>query len=122
MSAIEKKLMRRQRSHYQVRKKVFGTGERPRLSVCRTSKHIYAQVIDDLQGKTLCAVSTMLPEFRKNAKQCGNVKSARAVGKKLAELAQAKGIKTVIFDRGCFMYHGRIKALAEEARKAGLQF
>ncbi|MEW6026231.1 MAG: 50S ribosomal protein L18 [Planctomycetota bacterium] len=122
MNIVEQKLARRQRRHKHIRKNVIGTAEQPRLSVCRTLKHIRAQVVDDLKGLTLCAVSTQSPDLKKSIKSGGNIASAREVGKKLAELALGKGIKQVVFDRGCFPYHGRIKALAEEARKAGLKF
>jgi large subunit ribosomal protein L18 len=81
-----------------------------------------AQIIDDHKGLTLCAVSTMSPEVKKSVKSGGNIASAKEVGKKLAELALGKGIQKVVFDRGCFVYHGRIKALADSARQAGLKF
>ena len=122
MNIIEQKLVRRQRRHWRVRKNVLGTAEQPRLSVCRSLKHIRAQIIDDLKGLTLCAVSTQSSEIKKSIKSGGNIASAKEVGKKLAELALGKGIKKVVFDRGCFPFHGRIKALAESARQAGLKF
>ena len=95
---------------------------RARLSVCRTLKHIYAQVVDDDKGVTLVAASTLSPELQGKIKTGGNVAAADAVGKLIAEKAQAKGVKQVVFDRGGHVYHGRIKALAEAARKAGLDF
>src|SRR5437870_5063274 len=95
---------------------------RARLSVCRTLKHIYAQVIDDSQSKTLAAASSLSPELKIKLKTGGNCAAAAAVGELLGQKALAKGIKEVVFDRGGHVYHGRIKALAEGARKAGLQF
>lgn len=117
-----KKWENRQKRHWRVRKTVSGTTEKPRLSIYRSLKHIHAQIIDDEQGKTLCALSTTSPEIKKNFKNCGNVAAAKEIGKKLAELAASKGISKVIFDRGCFPFHGRIKALAEAARASGLKF
>lgn len=122
MNIVEQKLVRRQRKHWRVRRNVLGTSERPRLSVCRSLKHIRAQIIDDHKGLTLCAVSTQSKDIKKSGKSGGNVASAKEVGKKLAELALGKGINKVVFDRGCFPYHGRLKALAESARQAGLKF
>jgi large subunit ribosomal protein L18 len=110
----------RRRQH--VRRKLTGTAERPRLTVFRSSKHIYAQLIDDLSGATLAAASSTSPETRSGLPYGGNVKAAAAVGKKLAEVAQAKGIKKAAFDRGHYRYHGRVKALADAAREGGLQF
>lgn len=95
---------------------------RPRLSVCRTLKHIYAQVIDDQQGRTLVAASTLSPDVVKAMKSGGNIGAAEAVGKLLAQKALEKGVKAVVFDRGGHIYHGRIKALADAARSAGLDF
>jgi len=122
MNIHEQKLARRQRRHWRVRKNVLGTAEQPRLSVCRSLKHIRAQIIDDIKGLTLCAVSTQSADIKKSIKSGGNIASAKEVGKKLAELALNKGVKKVVFDRGCFPYHGRLKALAESARQAGLKF
>jgi large subunit ribosomal protein L18 len=111
----------RQRVHDRIRKKVMGTAERPRLNVYRSLNHIYAQVIDDLQGTTLAAVSTA--EGKKGERPTGgNVAAAKTIGKKIAELAKQKGITKVVFDRGGYLYHGRIRAVAEAAREAGLQF
>jgi large subunit ribosomal protein L18 len=95
-----------------------GTTERPRLNVYRSLNHIYAQVIDDQKGETLVSASTL----QAKAKTGGNVAAAKEIGKSIAELAVAKGIKRVVFDRGGFLYHGRIKALADAAREAGLEF
>jgi len=107
--------------HERIRKKLRGTTERPRLNVYRSLNHIYAQVIDDLSGKTLVAASTA--EGRKEDRRTGgNVAAAKAVGKSIAERAKAKGVTKVVFDRGGYIYHGRVKALADAAREAGLQF
>src|SRR5262249_8670449 len=97
-------------------------GSRPRLSVFRSSKHIYAQLIDDNQGQTLVSASSLEKETRGTLKTGANVEAARAVGKRVAERAAAKGIKEVVFDRGGYLYHGRVKALADAAREAGLNF
>jgi len=105
--------------HKRVRGKINGTAERPRLSVFRSENHIYAQVIDDVAGCTLCAASTVEKGFEGTG---GNIEAATAVGKTIAERALAKGISTVVFDRGGYVYHGRVKALAEGAREGGLQF
>jgi len=101
-------------------KKAAGT--RPRLTVFRSSKHIYAQVIDDVKGQTLAAASSMEKTLRDGGKTGANVDAAKAVGKLLAERAHEKGIKEVVFDRGRFLYHGRVKALADAAREGGLSF
>jgi len=110
----------RQRVHKRIREKVRGTAERPRLNVYRSLHHIYAQLIDDFQGKTLVSASTR--EKGATSKTGGNVASAKAVGKALAERAKQKSISKVVFDRGGYLYHGRVKALADAAREAGLQF
>ncbi|HTT19005.1 MAG TPA: 50S ribosomal protein L18 [Candidatus Sulfotelmatobacter sp.] len=108
-------------SHDRIRKKLQGTAERPRLNVYRSLNHIYVQVIDDLNGKTLVSASTA--EGKKEERRSGgNVASAKAVGKTIAERAKAKGVTKVVFDRGGYIYHGRVKALADAAREAGLQF
>jgi large subunit ribosomal protein L18 len=110
----------RRRRH--VRRKVVGTAERPRLSVFRSSKHIYAQLIDDLNGVTLAAASSTGKEAKTTLPYGGNIKAAAAVGKQLAEAAKGKGISKAAFDRGHYRYHGRVKALADGAREGGLQF
>ncbi len=110
------------RRHLRVRKKICGTPERPRLAVYRSLRHIYAQIIDDLAARTLASASTASPELRKALAKTGNRAAAQAVGKRLAEKALANGIRTVVFDRGGFRYHGRIKALADAAREGGLVF
>jgi large subunit ribosomal protein L18 len=108
-------------SHDRIRKKLQGTAERPRLNVYRSLNHIYVQVIDDLNGQTLVSASTA--EGKKEDRRTGgNVASAKAVGKTIAERAKAKGVTKVVFDRGGYIYHGRVKALADAAREAGLQF
>jgi large subunit ribosomal protein L18 len=107
--------------HERIRKKVLGTAERPRLNVYRSLNHIYVQVIDDLHGQTLVSASSAEGQ-KENRKTGGNVASAKAVGKTIAERAKAKGVTKVVFDRGGYIYHGRVKALADAAREAGLQF
>jgi len=118
MRAQKRLAVTRQRKRFRVRKKLVGTAERPRLSVFRSSKHIYAQLIDDMTGVTLAAAGSA----GKTAGYGGNVKAAAAVGQKLAEAAKAKGISQAAFDRGHYRYHGRVKALADAARKGGLKF
>jgi large subunit ribosomal protein L18 len=112
----------RLRRRHHVRRRIVGTTERPRLTVFRSSKHIYAQLIDDLTGRTLAAASSLAPEVHKDVPYGGNVKAAKVVGKRLAEVAKEKGIQKAAFDRGHYRYHGRIKALADAAREGGLQF
>lgn len=112
----------RKRKHFRVRKKISGTAERPRLCVFRSSKHIYAQVIDDVSGQTLVAASTLDEALKGKLAYTGNKAAAREVGKLIGEKAIKKGIKTVVFDRGGYLYHGRVKELAEGAREAGLEF
>jgi len=124
-SAPVRKLSRdeqRQRVHARVRTKVSGTAERPRLSVYRSVGHIYAQVIDDRSGRTLVSASSIDKEVKKGLTGGGNVASAKAVGKIIAERTKAAGVVKVVFDRGGYKYHGRVKALADAAREAGLQF
>jgi large subunit ribosomal protein L18 len=107
--------------HERIRKRLQGTSERPRLNVYRSLNHIYVQVIDDLAGKTLVSASTA--EGKKETRGTGgNVAAAKAVGKTIAERAKAKGVTKVVFDRGGYIYHGRVKALADAAREAGLKF
>jgi large subunit ribosomal protein L18 len=113
---------RRQIRQSRVRKKVLGTGARPRLCVFRSLRHIYVQVIDDEGGKTLAAASTLSPELKGNLKSSRDKQAAQAVGKLVAEKTKAAGISRVVFDRNGFLYHGRIKALADAAREAGLEF
>jgi len=116
-------LKRRIRRKKRVRKKVFGTPDRPRLSVYRSLKHIYAQIIDDTKGHTLVSCSTLSPELREEIKgKTKNKEAAKKVGLLLARKALEKGIKKVVFDKGYFKYHGRLKALADGAREGGLEF
>lgn len=120
LELIKKDRLRRRVAR--VRRKVVGTTERPRLAVSRFNKNIYAQIIDDGVGKTLCAVSTQSKDVRVEVGYGGNVKAAKLVGARLAEKAKALGISEVCFDRRGRSYHGRLKALAEAAREAGLKF
>jgi large subunit ribosomal protein L18 len=122
MDLQKAKKIRQQRRRHHVRNKVRGTAERPRLTVFRSSKHIYAQLIDDLSGVTLATVSSRTKDVRPDLPYGGNVKAAQTVGRRLAEAAAAKGIAKVAFDRGHYRYHGRVKALADAAREGGLQF
>ncbi len=108
----------RQRVHTRIREKISGTAERPRLNVYRSLNHIYAQVIDDQKGVTLASASSMALKLKTG----GNIAAAKEIGKAVAERAQEKGVKKVVFDRGGYLYHGRIKALADAAREAGLEF
>ncbi len=112
----------RQRVHLRVRTKVAGTPERPRLCVFRSLNHIYAQVIDDHSGRTLVAASSLDKTTRAQTKGGSNVAAAKVIGKAIAERAKAAGIERVVFDRGGYKYHGRVQALAEAAREAGLKF
>ena len=108
----------RQRIHARIRRKLAGTTERPRLSVHRSLNHIYAQVIDDQTGATVASASTIALK----SKTGGNIAAAKEIGKAIAEKAKEKGVKQVVFDRGGYLYHGRVKALADAAREAGLEF
>jgi len=110
------------RRHLRVRKKVFGTPDRPRLSVYRSLAHIYAQIVDDVSGHTLVAASSLDPEIRQTLGRGSNVEAAKAVGKLVAKRALDKGIQKVAFDRGGYLYHGRVAALADGAREGGLVF
>ena len=116
---------RRHRIQLRQRKRIMGTQERPRLAVFRSVSHIYAQVIDDLSGQTLVSASTVDPKVKASLAKGvtgGNLKGAEAIGKTIAERSIEKGIKRVVFDRAGFLYHGRIRAVADAARKAGLEF
>jgi large subunit ribosomal protein L18 len=116
---------KRERIRLRQRKRIMGTAERPRLAVYRSDSHIYAQVIDDLQGRTIASAASTEPVVKgKTAKEArgGNKMGAQAIGKLIAERLLEKGIKQVVFDRGGFLYHGRVRAVAEAAREAGLQF
>jgi large subunit ribosomal protein L18 len=118
MNAQKRLAVTRRRKRNRVRKKIVGTAERPRLSVFRSSKHIYAQMIDDLGGVTVAAAGSLA----KGAAAGGNIKAAAEVGQKLAEAAKAAGITKAAFDRGHYKYHGRVKALADAVRAGGVQF
>lgn len=115
----EKGLARR---HRRVRGKISGTPERPRLCVTRSNSNIYAQVIDDVSHTTICGVSTLGPEFKATGKKSGTVEGAAEIGTIIGKMAQEKGVTKVVFDRGGHLYHGRVKALADAAREAGLVF
>ena len=119
MSSKEKALARSRR-HRRVRKRVRGTADRPRLAVFRSNRHVTAQVIDDVAGHTLAAASTVEPDLRSGA--TGNKDAATVVGRLVAERARAAGVERVVFDRGGFLYHGRVAAVADAAREAGLEF
>ena len=110
------------RKHHRIRKKISGSAERPRLAVYRSLKQIYVQAIDDQTGNTIAAASTTEPEFKGQKKGGGNIEAAKAVGAYIAKRLLEKGISQAVFDRGGFMYHGRVKALADSAREAGLKF
>lgn len=118
----ENKNASRQKRHYRMRKNIAGTAEKPRLNVFRSLSHIYAQIIDDQTGKTLVAASTMDKEVGAAVEYGGNTAAAKVVGAVVAKRALEKGIKKVVFDRGGYIYHGRVAALAEAAREAGLEF
>ena len=115
-------LRQRMRRRHRVRRHIRGTAERPRLAVFRTHKHIYAQLIDDAAGKTLVSASTMDKQIREGLGFGGNKQAAEAIGRAVAERAMAAGVKKICFDRGEFRYHGRVAALADAARAAGLEF
>lgn len=112
----------RKRRHLRVRKRVFGTADRPRLCVFRSAKHIYAQIIQDDQGHTLVSASTLDPEIREQVRGVSKLEAARLVGDLVAKRALARGISRVVFDRGGYLYHGRVAAVADGARQAGLDF
>ncbi len=122
MSSQAKKKVARIKRQVRVRKKIRGTSERPRLNVFKSARHIYAQVIDDTTGTALVAASTLIADVNAGLKYTGNIEAAKKVGAEVARLALAKDISKVVFDRNGFLYHGRIKALAEAARESGLSF
>jgi large subunit ribosomal protein L18 len=122
MAATTKKLEQRERRERRTRSKIHGTPERPRLSVFRSSQHIYAQVIDDESGQTLAATSTTTKDVKTVLGEATKTDAAKRVGEAIAKLCLTKGVKKVVFDRGGYMYHGRVSALADAARKAGLEF
>lgn len=119
---ILKSVQRRERRKMAIRKNVYGTTERPRLTIFKSARHIYAQIIDDVKGHTIVASSTVAKELQEAIKYGGNMTAAKQVGEKLAEKAIAAGIKAVVFDRNGYRYHGRLRALADAARQKGLQF
>ena len=112
----------RRKKHYRLRNRFAGTAERPRLAVFRSNNHMYAQIIDDTVGKTLVSASTLDKEVKAELEKTNNVEAAAAVGTVVAKRALEKGIKTVVFDRGGFIYQGKVQALADAAREAGLEF
>ena len=113
----------RQKRHYKLRRNLAGTAKRPRLSVFKSNKHIYAQIIDDDAGRTLTSASTATLTFKDTKlESTSNLEAAKAVGKEVARKAKDLGIETIVFDRGGYLYHGKVKALADAAREAGLQF
>ena len=120
MNSQEERLRKRLKKKKRIRKKIVGTTERPRLTVFRSSKHIYAQIVDDTTGKTIASVSTMSKEMKGKVKNGGNVESAKLIGDLVAKAAQKAKVTSVSFDRNGYLYHGRVKALAEAAREAGL--
>ena len=122
MSSKLKKRDARLRRHKRIRKKIAGTDAKPRLSVFKSLRHIYAQIINDEQKVTLVSVCTLSPEIKDKIKYGGNIAASQMVGELIAKKALEKGIKNVVFDRGGYIYHGRVKALAEAARESGLQF
>ncbi len=121
MARVKSKNLRRKRVHRRIRHRLAGSAARPRLCVFRSLKHVYAQLIDDSQGRTLGFSSTLKLDGKRLANG-GNVAAAKRVGKEIATQAKAQGIESVVFDRGGYIYHGRVKALAEAAREAGLKF
>lgn len=122
MSKARTRYQARRKRHQRVRRKIAGTGQRPRLSVFRSARHIYAQLIDDQTGRTLAAAASNEPALRQTLAQAKPLEQARAVGETLAARAQAQGLSAAVFDRGGFQFHGRIRALAEGSRAQGLQF
>lgn len=118
----KRKRFRRGRAHRRIRGKVVGVGERPRLSIFKSRRYIYAQVIDDRKNETLAFASSLEPELRAELEGTGNKAAARLVGQTVAERAKEKGIERVVFDRGGYVYHGKVRELAEGAREEGLEF
>ena len=113
----------RQKRHYKLRRYLVGTAQRPRLSVFRSNKHIFAQIIDDDAGHTITSASTVTADFKGlKLDSSSNLEAAKAVGTEIAKKAKEKGIETIVFDRGGYLYHGKVKALADAAREAGLKF
>lgn len=121
-SVAQKRLESRRRRHHRIRRKLSGTAEVPRLAVYRSHLHIYAQLVDDLSGRSICGTSTLDPAIREGLVGKKKSEKSRLVGKRMAEIALGRGIECVAFDRGGYLYHGRIRALAEGAREGGLKF
>lgn len=121
LAEVNKKLARLKR-HKRIRKAIWGRNEKPRLCIFRSLKHIYAQVIDDERGRTLVSASTLDPEIKNKVKYTGNIKAAEMLGILLAKKMKEKGIKKVVFDRGGYLYHGRVRAVAENTRKGNIDF
>ena len=119
---MKKKEIARTIRHKRLRKKIVGTDAKPRLTVHRSLGNLYAQFVDDINGKTICSICTLSPEMKKTFKYGGNVKAAQALGQAAASLAKSKNISKVVFDRGGYTYHGRVKAFAETAKKNGIEF
>ena len=120
---VSNKVLARKKRHWRIRKKVVGTPDKPRMYVCRTLRYMYVQIIDDLNNKTLITCGTNSKDFKSKYKdQKNNIKTASILGELVAEKVLAKGVKKVVFDRSGYKYHGRVKALAESARKKGLKF
>lgn len=122
MKKLQKKQAGLRRRHTRVRGKISGTAERPRLCITRSNANMYAQVIDDVTGKTICALSTLGPDFKKTGKTGATVEGAAELGKLIGKKAHKKGVTEVVFDRGGNLYHGRVQAVADGAREAGLKF
>jgi len=122
MGKVNPRVLARQRRQARVRRKIKGTPERPRLCVFRSARHIYAQIIDDVNGRTMTAVSTLSPGLREKVAGLKKVEAAKVVGEAIARQAKGKGINKVVFDRNGFLYHGRVLALSGSAREAGLEF
>jgi len=118
----KEKIKARQRRHTRIRKKIYGMTERPRLNIFRSLNHVYAQIIDDSSGKVLASASTLDKELKGRLNTGGNINAAKEVGLLVAKRAMEKGIKKIMFDRGGYLYHGRVKALADAARETGLEF
>lgn len=122
MNSQKGKKLARERRHQRVRRRVKGTPERLRLGVFRSNRHIYAQIVNDMDGTVLVSVSTLSPDLREGLKKSSTIEAAKAVGAAIAAKALEKSITTVVFDRGGYLYHGRVKALADAAREKGLRF
>ena len=119
---MQTKVVAREKRKLRIRKKINGSQERPRLSIFRSTNHMYAQIVDDTTGKTILAVSTLSKEVKPTITEATKVDAAKAVGRAIAKVCIEKGVAKVVFDRNGFLYHGRVKALADAAREAGLQF